>query len=267
MLVALGFLTRVPVGPRGSGSLGAAAWAFPLVGALVGLVVGAVGVGFALVLPVLVAAVLAVGAEVLLTGALHLDGLADCADGCGGRDRAQRLRIMKDHATGVYGTTAVVLDLLLKVALVHTLLLVLPWWASLLLLVVGYAVSRTALLPLARWLPSARPEGTGGFLVRDLTRDGVLTALGIAAGLVVVAATVGGLLAAQTLAPGYPGHVGRPAESLVVAPVLVLLGGAAGAGAVAAWARRSLGGVSGDVLGACAEVALLAGLVTALLTL
>lgn len=253
MLVALGFLTRVPVGRRGRADLGAGAWAFPLVGALVGLVVGAVGVGGSLVLPVLVAAALAVAAEVLLTGALHLDGLADCADGCGGRDRAARLRIMKDHAVGVYGTTAVVLDLLTKTALVHALVSMLPGWAALTTLVVAYALSRTVLLPLARWLPSARPEGTGSYLVRGLTHRGVAAAGALALGLVT--------LTTLALAGVLPEAAGAPVPAAAwLGPLVAALGGLAGAATVAVWARRTLGGVTGDVLGAATETALLLAL-------
>ena len=87
-----------------------------------------------LVIALLVAAVvLVVVVETFVTGALHLDGLADVADGAGGGDRQARLRIMKDHATGVYGTAAVVLALVLEVALLVDLALVLagrvllPW--------------------------------------------------------------------------------------------------------------------------------------------
>lgn len=264
--VALGFLTRVPVGSRGHGDLGASAWAFPLVGALVGLVVGIVATGGALVLPVLVAAVLAVLAETLLTGALHLDGLADCADGCGGRDREARLRIMKDSSVGVYGVAAVVLDLLLKVALVHALLLALPGWAAVLLLTLGYAVSRAAILPLAVRLPSARPAGTGGYLLQGLTSRGALLAGAVVAGLALVVLVLGWLLIGVQLGPrDAPWLLG--VNTYVAAVVLALTGGVAGAAAVAAWARHTLRGVTGDVMGACAEVALLTALVAVSLVL
>lgn len=244
-LVAVGFLTRVPVGRRGHGDLAAAAWAFPVVGALVGAAVGLVGTGAALVVPVLVAAVLGVLAEVLLTGALHLDGLADSADGTGGPDREARLRIMKDHATGVYGTAAVVLDLLLKVALVHAVLELAEGWPGVLLLAAGYAVSRAGALPPAAWLASARPGGTGGYLVSGLTPR--------RAGLGLVAAVGIVLLCSVPLALDGGPHLLR-------ATGLALVGGALGVVAVATWARRTLGGVTGDALGATIEVALLLSL-------
>lgn len=261
LLVALAFLTRIPVGPRGRGELGAAAWAFPLVGALVGLVVGLVGVGGSLVLPVLVAAVLAVLAEVLLTGALHLDGLADCADGCGGRDRQSRLRIMKDSTVGVYGVSAVVLDLLLKVALLHGLLLALPGWGMLLLLPLAYAVSRAAVLPVALALPSARPAGTGAHLLHGLTRGGVVGALAVTLALLAVVLVVV-LVMTGLLAGGVPAG-----STLVTAALLAVVGGGVGALLVARWARRTLGGATGDVLGAVVEASLAVALVAVSLTL
>ena len=251
-LDAVAFLTRVPVPARSDFDLAAAAWAFPLVGALVGGIVGGVAVGTSLVLPLLAAAVLAVVAEVLLTGALHLDGLADCADGCGGRDRAARLAIMKDHAVGVYGVAAVVLALLLKVALLHGLLS--TWaageadpvgrWTMLGALAAVWALSRAAMLPLARWLPYARAEGTGRSLVD-----------GLGSRAVAIAAALGAGVALLPLLAGWQ----------VLLPPALVAGAALTAVAVAVWARRMLGGVTGDVLGATAEVGVLAGLLVLLL--
>ena len=85
LLGAVAFLTRVPVPPAvtaGTDLARAVAW-FPVVGGGVGLVVGAVTVGAGAVAPPLVAAVLAVGAGLLLTGAFHEDGLADTFDAVG----------------------------------------------------------------------------------------------------------------------------------------------------------------------------------------
>ncbi|MGD8150737.1 adenosylcobinamide-GDP ribazoletransferase [Ornithinimicrobium sp. Y1694] len=243
LLDAVAFLTRVPVPVRERFDLARAAWAFPVVGALVGLVVGGVAVAGSLVLPPLVASVLAVAAGVLLTGALHLDGLADCADSCGGRDREARLRIMKDSSVGVYGVAAVVLDLLLLVALVQALVVALPWASAVVVLAGGYAVSRAAILPVALWLPSARPSGTGGVLTGGLQPAGVVVAVIVAVVLVMVGALVWTPLA------------------------VVLVGGGVGALIVALWARQTLGGVTGDVFGAVVEISLLGALLAAALAL
>src|SRR5918999_885579 len=99
LTAALAFLTRAPVP---AGDLVRAAPLFPVVGAALGALVGATAVGLA------------------VTGALHVDGLADSADGLAGRDRDHALAIMRDHAVGTYGACALVLDLLAKtVALAH----------------------------------------------------------------------------------------------------------------------------------------------------
>lgn len=263
LLDALAFLTRVPVPARRDVDLARAAWAFPVVGALVGAVVGGVAVGAATVLPLLVAAVLAVLAEVLLTGALHLDGLADCADGCGGWDQESRLRIMKDSSVGVYGVAAVVLVLLLRVALVHGVLLALGvglpgtrgagGWVVVVLTAAVWAISRAGMLPLAGWLPYARAEGTGRSFVAGLTGPRVVAGLGVAA-----LALVGSVVAATLALPGLPG---------MALGAAVLLASLLNPLVCWTWARRLLGGVTGDVLGATAELGTLVGLVAVLAVL
>ncbi|GAA4881439.1 adenosylcobinamide-GDP ribazoletransferase [Serinicoccus chungangensis] len=241
---ATSFLTRVPLPAREGFDLAGAAWAFPVVGAGVGAVVGTVAWSGHLLLPTLVAATLAVLAEVVLTGALHLDGLADCADGCGGHDRATRLRIMKDHAVGVYGAAAVVLALLLQVAAVHALLGALDGWGVVAVLAAVGAVSRSVMLPVALRLPSARPDGTAGPLVRGLRPRQVLLA--------------GGLGAASTLLV-WPVGVWVALGVLLAAVVTPLL--------VGVWADRMLGGATGDVLGATAVLTQVTGLLAALVVL
>lgn len=264
LLDATAFLTRVPLPARRDFDLARAAWAFPVVGAATGLVLGAVGVLTAGPLGWFAAAVLVVVVEVLLTGALHLDGLADCADGTGGRDRQARLQIMKDHSVGVYGVAAVVLDLLLKVALVGGLLAQLPdggigaaggdigTAGFLVVTTLAWTLSRTVMLPLAAALPYARADGTGRALVEGLTGRRVAVAL-VVAGVLVVAAVATGLVISAT-----------PAATITQVLTVVAVVGAVGL-LIARWARRTLGGVTGDVLGAAAEVTLLAALLTALL--
>src|SRR3981081_4406692 len=102
---ALSFLTVVPVGRGtrfGAGDVGRGAIYFPLIGAGVGGAVALSAWAASLVLPLSLAALIGVAAGALLTGALHLDGLADTADGYGGRTRARALEIMRDHAVGSY---------------------------------------------------------------------------------------------------------------------------------------------------------------------
>ena len=253
-LDAVAFLTRVPVPVRRGFDLAAAAWAFPVVGALVGGAVGLVAVVGSRALPLLVAVALAVLVEVLVTGALHLDGLADCADGCGGRDRGSRLAIMKDHAVGVYGVAAVVLDLLLKVALVHGVLAAreamdpgpVGGWTMVGVFAGVWALSRAAMLPLARWLPYARGDGTGRTLVEGLGTATVAAGVALAVGLNLL-----------PLLGGLP----------VLVPAAVALGSVLATALVAAWATSLLGGITGDVLGAAADVVTLTALVALALVL
>ncbi len=183
-------------------------------GAAIGAAVGATAAGLAEVAPPLLAGALAVALELVLTGALHADGLADSADGLGGRDRDHALAIMRDHVLGAYGASALVLALLVKAAALGELA-VLP-------VVAAYAVSRAAPLALAATLPAARADGTGR-LLQGLTPRHAAAGLGLAAAIAVVTAP----LALAAL----------PAAGLV-------------------WwlARRRLGGVTGDVLGAAIEL-------------
>src|SRR5690348_14070983 len=110
LLAAIGFLTRIPVPAtihQDTVALRRASSWFPVVGLLLGSVyAGAAWLGASFV-PALVLAVALLALDALLTGALHLDGLADMADGFGGgRNREDVLRIMRDHAIGTYGATA-----------------------------------------------------------------------------------------------------------------------------------------------------------------
>lgn len=222
---AVAFLTRLPVG-HGALTARAAIW-FPLVGAALGALVGGAALGLAEVVPPLLAGTLAVALELIVTGALHADGLADSADGLGGRDRERALAIMRDHALGAYGASALVLDLLAKVVALATL----AGQGEILPVIAAFAVSRAAVLPLAAALPYARAEGTGRAL------DGLPRAAA-AAGVALAAAVA--VVEPVTLAAG--------------ALVVVLVGGLA---------RRRLGGVTGDVHGAAIELTATAALIAA----
>lgn len=122
---AITFLTRLPVA-RGSAFDGktvarSARW-FPLVGGLLGGIYAGAAWVLAPRFPPAVTAVLLAALDAALTGAMHLDGLADTADGFGGgRSREDVLRIMRDHAVGSYGAVAVALAVALKIAAVTAL--------------------------------------------------------------------------------------------------------------------------------------------------
>jgi adenosylcobinamide-GDP ribazoletransferase len=223
--VALGFLTRLPVGAPGG--LAAAAWAFPVAGLAVGLIAAlAFQLALWLGLPALPAAILAVIATLLVTGALHEDGLADLADGFGGgRDRAAKLAIMRDSRIGSFGVLALVLSVLLRVAALASLPT--PGWAAA-ALVAGHALSRAPLPAVMALLPPARSDGLSVAAGRP-SPGGAAAAL---------------LLGAAITLPALGAAAGVAAIAAVAVATLCL----------AALAQRQIGGQTGDVLGAMQQV-------------
>jgi adenosylcobinamide-GDP ribazoletransferase len=217
---AVTFLTIVPLRRHAPGDLGLAAPWFPAVGALVGALAGALLLVAEPLVGAQVAATLAVAALVIVTGALHADGLADCADGLGARGgRERRLDVMRDPAVGVFGTLA----LLGWVLLVIGSLAQLDRTDALLTLVSAAAVGRWGALLHAVAAPPARRDGLGvGFAVRPVA---------------LVPATVATIAVALLANP--------PARGLAA-----LLAGVVAAVLVSLWARRTLGGRTGDTLGA-----------------
>jgi adenosylcobinamide-GDP ribazoletransferase len=225
LLVALGFLTRIPVPARvfddARAQRTSLAW-YPMVG----VVVGALVTGLFVILPrehALLSAALTLLAWVVLTGGLHLDGLADSADAWVGGfgDRARTLEIMKDPRSGPAGVTVIVLLLLLKFAALASLPAANAWllWLSPLL-------ARAALTAAFVTTPYVRSGGLGSAL-KDAPRIACVFALacGIAA----------------CLAFGLRGALALGAALLV----FVL------------WRRaclRRLGGFTGDTAGALAEM-------------
>jgi adenosylcobinamide-GDP ribazoletransferase len=222
---ALALLTIVPVGGlAGAGLEGAAPW-FPLVGAAVGALAGVVRLACGPPLGSTVASVLALMVLVILTGALHQDGLADTADGLGARAaRARRLEAMRDSATGVFGVLALTLWALLLVTTLGSL----SGQHALRALIVAGALSRWALVLHAAWAPPARPDGLGASFRVSPGALALATVPAVAAAL-----ALGGL------APG--------ATVLGAVALLALL--------AAAFVRRTLGGRTGDTLGATAAIA------------
>ena len=229
---ALAFLTRIPVPfTVTAADVARGAVVFPVVGAGIGASVGVVADVLARPLTAPLAAVLAVALGAALTGALHLDGLADTADALGGATRERALEIMRDHAIGAYGAVALVLALLAKVAALAALA---ADGHALRFAVCAAAASRVVPVALSAAVPYAR-EGAGiGRVLGGGTWIRVAVAAAIAAGF------------------------------CIWLDALPLLGAAAGVALVVGLAaRRWLGGVTGDVLGASAELAELAALVVA----
>jgi len=119
-LAAIAFLTRFPVlpdRPFNAREVARSARWFPLVGLAIGFALLSTARATALLFPALVAALIVVVVHMALTGALHMDGLADMADGFGGgHSKENVLRIMRDHAIGTYGAVALILAVGVKAA-------------------------------------------------------------------------------------------------------------------------------------------------------
>ena len=229
--IALAFLTRLPTWDPGvlpPEALGPPSRWFPIVGLLVGGLAAAVFGTASLVLPVPLAALIAVGAGVLTTGALHEDGLADLADAAGVRGDAERRRAaMKDPSLGAFGVLVLIFSVTLRAGALATVgpALGAGW------LVLAHAVSRGAMVfPLK--VASAQGSGLQAAVSGAMRPVDVVVASLSAVGIAVA------WLGVWALGP------------------LVVAGLACAVPVV--WARRRLGGVSGDVLGAGQQLAELA---------
>lgn len=229
---AVAFLTVIPVAAgegKPAARLGRAY--FPAVGAVLGLLAGAVFALTAAITTPLLAAVAAVAVLAALTGGLHLDGVADAADGLFGRGpTVQRLEIMRDPRVGSFGAIALIVVLLGDVAALSALT---PAGAIVALVVAG-ALSRWAMLWVIAFLPYVRESGLG------VAAGGANRAFDVILGSVV--AVLCCLL-----------------DWRHAAFAILLVG--VSASVVGVVARRRIGGATGDIYGATCEVCQLAALI------
>lgn len=229
LLVAMALMTRVPM-PHPQGAvpvnLARAQRVFPLVGVLVGAVVGLVyWAAGAVGIPTLAAAALALVAGAILTGALHEDGLGDLADGFGGgQTRDAKLAIMRDSRLGTYGALAVLAAFVIKAAALEAM----APGTAIAALVAAHALGRAAIPALAARMPHARSDGLGHGAGRPASAD------------VIVAFLFAVVIAVSCL----------PAATALLA--IALAAGAAAMLAYLAW--RQIGGATGDVFGAAEQV-------------
>ena len=236
---SVAFLSRVPVPQRHfighDGRLSRAVRAFPFAGVLIVLPAAALAaILSALHAPPLLNAFATLALQVLVTGALHEDGLSDSADGIGGgKDRDSALAIMKDSRVGSYGAVALVLSFGLRAAAIAALAAALKPSALGMVLLAAAAASRTAMVWHWSLLPPAR-------------RDGVAASVGEPEGSATLFALISGVvLAALLLLPH--GTVFSFALSLAAAAVAVL--------AFNRTAMRKIGGHTGDTIGATQQLA------------
>jgi adenosylcobinamide-GDP ribazoletransferase len=228
--LALTFLTKLPWpwrGPADETALARSMFWFPWVGAGLGLGFWVAWAGLQKMLPAPAAAALLLALTVWVTGGLHLDGLADSADGLGGgHNPADALRIMKDSRVGAFGVISLILALVLK----FSLFLSLPAKAGEAAVLLLYPViSRWSMVLLAYLSPYARAEGGLGQAMTLGVSPRVLAGASLSAG------------ALALLILGAPGLV-----LFATAGALVWLG--------RLYFQRRLGGITGDILGATNEV-------------
>jgi len=235
--LALQFLTRVPVPAMAAvddRDLGRSLLWYPLVGLLVGLTLAAWDwvIGGA---PVGLRAALVLCAWVLVTGALHLDGLGDSADAwMGGRgDRERTLAIMKDPCSGPGAVVTLVVVLIVKFAALESILATGDWIP----LVFAPLLARALLPLLFLTTPYVRPGGLGAGMAQHLPRR---TAVGV-------------VLATAFVVPAFTGAQG--VWSLAVATLVFIL--------LRALMMRRIGGTTGDTAGAMVELIETATLVAA----
>lgn len=232
----LELLTRLPVPAGTSAPRSDAAWTWPIIGTVVAAL-GIVGAVMALRvgLPVATSALIFMVVTTLASGALHEDGLADCADGFyGGRNKARRLEIMKDSQIGSYGTLALVLAALLRWTLLSDLLA----GGFFVHMIVAAALSRAMMAAVMAAVPNARGTGVSQSVGRPTYgAAGVALALAVLGGV----ATTGWITGLLTLAA---------------------LGFAA---ATAGVAKAKIGGQTGDVLGAVQQISEIGILLTAVI--
>lgn len=158
--LALSLLTRLPlrIDEKSYEHSAAAAWAYPLVGLFTGIFACiAVQAALWMGLPLWTAAIFALSAGIIVTGAMHEDGMADCADGFwGGWDPAMRLKIMKDSQIGTYGLLALLVTVSLRFG---ATLEVLRWDDWVLPLIAVHIASRSVMPAVMHALPHARDTG------------------------------------------------------------------------------------------------------------
>jgi adenosylcobinamide-GDP ribazoletransferase len=233
---AVSFLTRVPTGTATASSDEIATWVpfFPLVGALVGMVGALVYVGARELWSPLVGAALAVSAEVLVTGGFHEDGLGDTVDALGGAaDTGDARRILKDPRLGSFGVLAVTLSVVIRVGALASL----SAWAAVAALPAAHALGRGAAISVLGSRDVAAGEGLGARYARAVAPPKLLA--GIAIALVIGGIAIGVWVLAASIAC-----------------------------ALVAWwmgrtARLTIGGITGDVLGAIQQCSMLAVLLLA----
>jgi adenosylcobinamide-GDP ribazoletransferase len=227
LVAAVQFLTRIPIRLKREPDVAASVVWFPVVGALIGAGVGGVAAGLWFLVPPIVSAAVAVATGVLITGAFHEDGLADVADAfAGGTTIERRLEILKDSRHGSYGVAALCSSIVIRIVCLGSL----PGPRSMFVsAVAAHAVARGAAVGLMGVAPLAADRGLGVDYGQSATRG----------------RAVAGVLLGLALAGLVVGWWAAPLAAVVIVAIV----------AVRWLSLRKIGGISGDVLGTCEQVA------------
>ncbi len=231
--IAFNLLTTLPIrAPNdwNAGDSGRASVWFPLVGMVIGILVAAAHAIFGLWLPSLMTSALTVTVWAILTGGLHLDGLADCCDGLFHPSNAERrLEIMKDSRLGTFGGVGLVLVIVLKISAIVSL----PTSRVGLAILLATSLGRWFIL-LAGFQPLARSDGMGADFTSGLHRSALVCGSLIPVGLVIALGASG---------------------------VLALVWNSCSIFFILRFARDRIGGVSGDIFGLVVEISELVTLI------
>jgi adenosylcobinamide-GDP ribazoletransferase len=223
--IAFGLMTTLPFKPSDdwvAGDSGRAAVWYPLVGSVIGALTWLAWTAASFVFSPLMAGVVTLAVWVLLTGGLHLDGLADCCDGLFASvmpDR--RLEIMKDPHVGAFGVIGLILILFFKAAALASLTPISSFG-----ILLAASLARWCILP-AGLLPLARPSGMGSDFAAGLQRSFIILAVLIPLVLAILLGLRG---------------------------VLASIAGLGAAASVLWLAKSRIGGVTGDVFGMIVEI-------------
>ena len=227
------FFTRIPIyskqenkSKQKNNSLADAAIAFPVVGFLIGSLIATTWLVANYVLPALPAAGLAITFGLLLTGALHEDGLSDCADGLGGNVSTKRaLEIMRDSRIGAYGSAA----LIITIGLRWTSLANLDLWSGFIGLIIAHMVGRAAIVIPLTFSKYVRSSGLASSVSTGVNKNNFIIIMTITALMALALGQWQGLVAFGLA---------------MFAATLTML-----------WLNKRIGGYTGDGLGAIEQVA------------
>ena len=234
LLAALQFLTILPSKRNfTSGQIGRATAYFPIVGLIIGLILFGLHYLLDFLLPAGIVNALLLAALIVLSGGLHLDGLADTVDGLAGhRTPERRLEIMHDSRIGGIGAVGLFLFLIIEYVALNSI----PEKWMVFTLLLAPTVSRWAMVAAIFTYPYVRAEGLGKAFKHGISWEELLIASLVTLVLTVILFKIAGLV--------------------IIASVFIIINGAA------LYFKRQLGGLTGDTYGAINEIAMITVLLT-----